>query len=81
MTKYLVRPDDYMVFSINEDGCTYSCDESKKLWPNNLHNKHVYEILIKSGFIPATDETLGLYDEPRKEYYEKHAPKYDGHGD
>lgn len=81
LPKYLLRPDDYYVFSLNEDGETYSGHKSKNQWPDNLHHKYKYEVLIKHGFIPAVDETLHLYDELRKEYYRKQTLKYDGHGD
>jgi hypothetical protein len=71
-----------MVFSLNDDGYTYSSHESKKQWPKNLHQKYMYDTLIKAGFITVENEaSLYLYNEPREEYYKKQVPKYDGHGD
>lgn len=81
LPKYLLRSDDYYVLSLNEDGETYSGHKSKNQWPDNLHHKYKYEVLVKHKFIPAVDETLHLYDKLREEYYKKQAPKYDGHGD
>jgi hypothetical protein len=81
LPKYLIRPEDYMVFSLNDDGWTYTIDQSKKDWPDRIHHEYMYETLIKAKFTPATDNTLYLYNEPREEYYKKQIPKYDGHGD
>lgn len=81
LPKYLLRPDDYYVFSLNEDGVTYSGHQSKIEWPDNLHHKYSYDALIKHKFIPAIDETLHLYDDLRKEYYKNQKYKSDGHGD
>lgn len=49
--KYMVRPDDFEVFSLNEDGQTYSILESKKKYPDNFHHSHSYERLQSLGFI------------------------------
>lgn len=81
LPKYFLRPDDYYVFSLNEDGETYSGHKSKTEWPNNLHHKYSYQVLVSHGFIPAVDETLHLYNELRKEYYKSQKYKPSGHGD
>jgi hypothetical protein len=80
LPKYLIRPDDYYVFSLNENGATYSGHQSKKDWPAAIHHEYKYEVLIKHKFIPAIDEMLSLYNKLREEYYKKQIPKYDGHG-
>lgn len=81
LPKYLLRSDDYYVFSLNEDRETYSGYKSKEEWPDRIHHEYKYEVLINAGFISATDESLYLYNKPKEEYYKKQIPKYDGHGD
>lgn len=75
---YLIRPDDYHVFSLNEDKETYSSYDSKVQFPNNLHDKYRYEVLINSCFIPCfTDAELYKYEIKRNEYYLNNRFKYD----
>lgn len=80
LPKYLIRPDDYYVFSLNSDGQTYSGHQSKIDWPMHIHHEYPYEVLIKYNFIAATDENLHAYDKLREEYYKDQKYKPDGHG-
>lgn len=45
-----VRPDDFAVFSLNADGLTYSGVESKRRFPDSLHNEYSRETLSGLGF-------------------------------
>lgn len=56
--KYLVRPDDLEVFSLNSDEKTYSVDSAKKEFPRNLHAEFAYETLIKIDFYPIKENQL-----------------------
>ena len=67
--KYLVRPDDYMVFSLNEDGETYSTHKSKIEWPNNLHHKYTAARLWAANFFPCEEDELGYFVKKQDEYY------------
>ena len=79
--KYLIRPDDYMVFSLNEDGETYSTHRSKIQWPNNLHHKYTTSRLLAANFFPCEEKDLPRIEQLSKEYYKNQNTKYDGHGD
>lgn len=82
---YMIRPDDGYIFSINEDGETYSSLSGKSQYPNNLHNKYKFEILYKNNFVSCdkNDHTKLLkFENIRKEYFKKlSAIEHDGHGD
>ena len=50
--KAFVRPDDGIVFSINEDGKTYSLKKSKEEFPDAYHHQYSLEKLKEVDFIP-----------------------------
>ena len=81
--KYLARPSDGSVWSINEDLVTYSSKEHKDDYPGHLHNLHSYDVLINSGFYPVTESDFPDLKAIQKEYYEylSWASRSDGHGD
>jgi hypothetical protein len=81
--KYLARPSDGSVWSINEDLVTYSNKQSKEEFPDNLHHEHSYDTLINSGFYPVTESDFNRLSEIQNEYYEylSWASRSDGHGD
>lgn len=80
--QYLARPDDACIFSLNEDGYTYSTFEGKKKFPDSLHHEYRYEILISHNFYEVTEEEFPELEKKRKEYYEFMAwhTRSDGHG-
>lgn len=45
-----VRPDDWMVFSLNADNCTYSLENSKTQFPDALHIEYTRDTLRNLGF-------------------------------
>jgi len=47
-----IRPDDGEVFSLNDDGITYSLQKMKDEFPNHLHTKYTKELLIDLSFTP-----------------------------
>ena len=80
--KYLVRPDDYTIFSINEDNVTYSVMESKTEWPDRIHNKYSYQTLIKHGFIPENnDNNFEKYKQLNINYHNQFKNDRHGNGD
>jgi len=42
----IMRKDDREIFSLNEDGKTYSRDKFKKEFPDNLCHKYDYNTLM-----------------------------------
>lgn len=52
--KYLIRPDDKEVFSINKDD-TYTIESHKKRWPDHFHHSYSYQDLINLGFTPRNE--------------------------
>ena len=56
--KYLVRPDDHEIFSLNEDGKTYTIDEHKKQFPGHLHHKYTWERLVDLNFFPCEESDI-----------------------
>jgi hypothetical protein len=56
--KYLVRPDDLEIFSLNSDDETYSLDFIKKKYPESLYNRYSLDRLINIDFFPAGDKDL-----------------------
>lgn len=81
--KYLARPSDGSVWSINEDLVTYSSKQSKEEFPDILHHEHSYDSLINSGFYPVTESDFPDLKAMQNEYYEylSWASRSDGHGD
>lgn len=67
---YLVRPDDFMVFSLNKDNQTYSLMDAKIRWPNHHHHEYSKAALINVGFFVGTEAELPAYREKQKKYYE-----------
>lgn len=55
--KYILRPSDFEVFSINEDG-TYSVEAQKKQFPNRLHQKFTRNLLLDCNFLEVKDSIL-----------------------
>ncbi len=69
LPSYLIRPDDHMIFSLNEDGSTYSVEDSKIQFPDNLHHKHPYDRLIRAGFFSAPECELDYHRGKQDEYH------------
>jgi hypothetical protein len=80
--QYLARPTDGTVFSLNEDGITYSVKENKEKTPNNIHHKHTFSLLIFSGFFEVEEKDFPELEAKGKEYYEflSWTNRSDGHG-
>lgn len=68
--KYVIRPDDHTIFSLNEDNETYSTHSSKIKWPDNLHHKYTYDRLIRVGFYSAPEEELSYHKSKQNQYHE-----------
>lgn len=47
-----IRPDDGTIFSINEDGKTYSLKKSKEQFPDAYHHQYSLEKLKEVEFLP-----------------------------
>jgi len=77
MYKYLVRPDDHMVFSINPEDGTYSVKSSKEEWPNHFHHRYDLDHLLRLKFYPCDEEDLLAIEEKKDEYYAKLAEESD----
>lgn len=80
--KYYARPHDGTVFSLNEDGKTYSIEDSKKEFPNNLHNKYTQKTLLTNEFYEVTKKDFPRLKKINKEYLEFMSwyTRSDGHG-
>lgn len=64
--KYLVRPDDYVVFvSQTENPGLYAVKSSLEQWPDHLHNWYKYQRLIDGGWFPCEESEL---DEMKKKH-------------
>lgn len=77
MSKYLLRPDDYAVFTQNEDG-TFSHDESGQHMPY----RYKEAALLTLGFIPK-DELNWPEIMEKRDFYTRYMNWYtrsDGHG-
>lgn len=84
LPRYMIRSDDHIIFSLNEDGETYSTHDSKLKWPDNLHHKYKYDRLIKAGFYSAPESELSYHRYKTTEYYiklDKQLNKEKGCGD
>lgn len=81
---YMIRPDDGCIFSVNEDGYTYSVHSSKQQFPHSKHNQYPLSILNRYAFVPCSksdDATLRRFDRVREEYHRKsQSYQSDGHG-
>ena len=51
LLKYLIRSDDHIIFSLNDDNLTYSAHDSKIQFPGNLHHKYKYDVLVGANFL------------------------------
>lgn len=68
--RYYVRSDDYMVFSLNDDGETYSIDSSKIKFPRHLHHKYAESALVCCGFFVGREEDFPEYAKKQDAFYE-----------
>lgn len=68
LPKYMIRFDDHIIFSLNDDGETYSTHDSKMSFPNNLHHKYNYDRLVRAGFYSAPECELDYHRQKTKEY-------------
>jgi hypothetical protein len=71
LPSYLIRPDDHMIFSLNDDNLTYSTHDSKIQFPNNLHHKYKYDVLVGGGFFSSTESELDSHRNKQTEYYKR----------
>lgn len=51
-----IRPDDGEVFTLNNDGVTYSLEVIKRHYPQSRTIKWTEKALIECGFIPTQNE-------------------------
>lgn len=68
--KYVVRPDDHAIFSLNRDGRTYTPHMSKIQFPSHIHNKYELSLLNDLGFYSSTEENLKYHRAKQIEYHE-----------
>lgn len=82
LPQYFARPDDACVFSLNEDGLTYSTYEGKKKFPDSWHHQYSYDVLISHDFYPVTEEDFPALEKKRQEYvaFTVWQNRSDGHG-
>lgn len=82
LPKYLARPTDGEVWSINSDWKTYSNKTSKEKNPKHEHHKTHYQVLIDFGFYPVEEKDFIDLERIGKEYreYQNWASRPDGHG-
>lgn len=82
LPKYLARPTDYAIWSINKDGRTYSSMKQKEKFPDSLHQKTPYQTLIDFEFYPVEEKDFFDLEMRGREYYEflKWQSRSDGHG-
>lgn len=78
--KYLIRSDDYTVFSLNDDGKTYTVDEHKKQFPHSYFYRHPYDVLNELGFFEPTED-LSFYKNLQDNYYRNLKTSNSGCGD
>jgi hypothetical protein len=81
--KYLVRPDDFNIFSLNPDGKKYSIDRSKREYPDQYHNEYKIDVLESYGFYPIEESQFEEYNLKYENHYNelKKNYKYPHHGD
>jgi hypothetical protein len=70
LPNFMIRSDDYVVFSLNDDNKTYSVDKSKKQWPNNIHHKYSYQRLIDANFFHGDENNFDYYQYRNKKYHD-----------
>jgi hypothetical protein len=82
LPKYLARPDDGEVWSLNEDGSTYSSKRFKDEHPDNITHEYAYETLLACAFYEVTGEDFPALEEKGKDFYEflSWQGRSDGHG-
>lgn len=84
--KYLVRPDDYHIFEIDEfNGCyrSYTTRNIRSDGRPNAQKHFTYENLTKNyNFFPITEEEIPTYEEKHNLYFEfiSWQTRSDGHG-
>jgi hypothetical protein len=69
--KYYIRPDDCEVFSLNEDGETYSLKVSKEKWPNHRHSVYPEWVMKDCGFYVGHEERFTEYKAKQAEYHRR----------
>ena len=82
LPKYLARPDDGEVWSLNDDNLTYSSKRFKDEHPDHITHKHAYETLIACEFYSVTEDDFPALEEKGKDFYEfiSWQGRSDGHG-
>jgi hypothetical protein len=62
--KYFVRKDDNAIFSLNEDGETYSLKAMKDEFPGHLNHKYDFDALHNDWehFFICSDEDMEMYE-------------------
>lgn len=80
--QYLARPSDGAVFSLNEDGKTYSMQEHKEERPKSIHHEYKLSHLISVDFYKVEEKDFPELKAKGKEYYEflSWTSRSDGHG-
>lgn len=80
--KYLVRPSDFMIFSLNDDGETYDIDDFKKEYPDHLRMNYKLDLLLSCGFYSIEDNEFDIYMKKHDDYWKIEAHRWisDGHG-
>jgi hypothetical protein len=80
--RYLARPSDGTVFSLNKDGKTYSMKESKDERPFNLHHEYKLSHLISLDFYEVQESEFPALKKIGEEYLEftSWTSRSDGHG-
>lgn len=80
--KYLARPSDGSIWSLNDDGETYSSKDFKDKFPDNITHKHSLKSLINSGFYEVSENQFPELEKIGNEYYEFiiWQSRSDGHG-
>ena len=76
--KYMIRPSDYEVFSLNSDGMTYSGMAHKEKYPDNLHHEYPLATLLNCGFFEGVEEELPFYAKMKEAYWRDERARIDG---
>lgn len=79
LPKYLVRPDDYMVFILDETNNCYKTTDC----PFQAHKYFTFDTLTKNfGFFPIEEDKVNVYEKLCNLYYGYivYTRRNDGHG-
>jgi hypothetical protein len=74
MSKYLVRPDDSMIFTLNEEYGVYEILDGPTDIDGNPpipYAHFTYENLTEVGFFPIEESELKFYQNKRDQYFRK----------